>query len=80
MLGPDIVTLSATCMSLNGDWAREPCPREGILAGCESIDPSDPWDVTRWIYEGYEDHIVTVADAEAECSESEEVPVPPPES
>jgi len=78
VFGPDILTLQGVCASVGGTWGNAECPREGILGGCEDHDPSNPWQVTRWLYEGYEDDLTTAEEAQDECDDEVETFVPAP--
>lgn len=77
--GPDLLALEGTCAAVGGTWGRDACPREGILAGCEDVDPSNPWSVTKWYYAGLDEDLVTSEDVAAECEPDTEVFVAAPE-
>lgn len=69
--GPDLLALQGTCEAVGGEWGSEGCPREGILAGCKDVDPSNPWSVTRWFYANGDD-LNTADDVAGECEEGTE--------
>jgi len=78
VFGPDMVALQGTCAAVDGVWGDGPCPRADVLGGCEDIDPSNPWDVTKWYYAGLDEDLTSAEDVEAECDEGTERFVPAP--
>ena len=78
LYGPDILAMRGTCEAVGGTWGDDACPDGEILGGCEDQDPSNPWEVTKRYYAGFDEDITSEADVEQECDDEVEVFVPAP--